>query len=274
MKKFYILILLIFTISCNISSYPANLWISNTQNEQLYVSIDGMNNISHHKLAILQHGLASNMNHVAIQTAKKAFLDNHYVVITFDSRHSLGKSDNEVEKVRLQTFYEDLQTVVNWAKTQKFYQEPFALAGHSLGGASVLMFAAQYPDKVSTLIPITPVISGDLWEKSCMKNMTDFCHEWKQNEFYQYTDLKSRKTVNIPYAVITDSKNYNAQKIAPQIKAKTLLIGAQNDIITDEKDFPDLVNGNKLVINSSGHNFENIQNQNDLYQAITAFLAL
>ncbi|MFR1031633.1 MAG: hypothetical protein ACLSE6_03540 [Alphaproteobacteria bacterium] len=36
-----------------------------------------------------QHGLASNMEHPAVQTAKQAFLDKGYLFINFDSRHSL-----------------------------------------------------------------------------------------------------------------------------------------------------------------------------------------
>lgn len=276
MKKIYAFIWLIFVAACGVSELSKEVWIDNAQGEKIYIKIDGLDNVGYHKLAVLQHGLASDMNHATVQTAKKAFLDNHYVVVTFDSRYSLGQGDNDVEKVRLKTFYEDLQTVTDWAKTQDFYQEPFAVVGHSLGGASALLFGAEYPEKIDVLMPIAPVISGDLWEKSCMNNMADFCRKWKQKGVYEYTDPNNHKTAFIPYAVIDDSKDYNAEKIADKIKAKTLLIGAQNDIITDENDLQKLssliVNGQAVVVESSGHNFEDKQNQEDLYQEIIKFL--
>ena len=276
MKKFYIIIVLFFLTSCEVLNRTQEFQIKNEQNESLYVEVDGLENIVYHKLAIMQHGLASNMNHQAVRAVKKAFLANNYVVISFDDRYSLGKGNNEVEKVSLETFAQDLNTVTDWAKKQSFYQEPFALAGHSLGGASVLLFSAKNPQKVNILIPVTPVISGRLWEKSCMENLKDFCRNWQQKGFYEYTDPQNHKTAIISYKVITDSLNYNAFALAPKIKAETLLIAAENDIVINPEDVQKLSAslqfGNSAVIKSSGHNFEDKQNQNDLYRTVNDFL--
>lgn len=276
MKKLYSIIFLFFITACANHIQTQEFRIQNAQNENIYVKADGLENVSYHKLAIIQHGLASHLDHVAVQEAKQAFLDNHYVVITFDSRYSLGKGDNDVEKVRLKTFVEDLETVANWAKKQSFYSEPFALSGHSLGGASVIEFGAKYPEQVNILIPITPVISGKLWEKSCMENLTAFCRQWKQNGTYKYTDAQNHKTAIIPYAVVVSCNNYNAYALAPQINANTLLIAAEEDIIIDPDDIQKLsqnIRKSRVTkINSAGHNFEDRQNQIDLYQAINAFI--
>lgn len=276
MKKLYSIIFLFFITSCTIPQKTHEFWIQNEQGESIYVRADGLENSPNHKLAIIQHGLASHSDHVAVQAAKKAFLDNRYVVITFDSRYSLGQGNNDVEKVQLKTFKEDLETVIHWAEKQSFYSEPFALAGHSLGGASVIEFSTDYPDKVSVLVPITPVVSGKLWEKSCMKNLTDFCRQWKHNGTYQYTDNQKHKTAIIPYAVLTSCSHYNAYNLAPKIHAKTLFIAAQKDIVVNADDINNLSqlvkNGHVAVIPSSGHNFENPHNQTGLYQAINGFL--
>ena len=276
MKKFYI-VLCVLIAACFPFEKHHEFQIKNTQNETLYVEVDGLQNASHKKLAFLQHGLASNMDHPVIQKAKQAFLDNGYTVVTFDSRYSMGKSGDDVQKVRLSTFEEDLETVTNWAKDQPFYHEPFALAGHSLGGASVLQYGARHPEKVNILVPVTPVISGDLWEKSCMKRMPDFCRQWKEKGTYEYTDTKDNKTVTIPYSVITDSVSYNAYNLIPKIKAQTLIIGAQNDNIIAPQDIKNLVeilNDKQLVlvIQNSGHNFNTPQNQNDLYLTVRDFI--
>lgn len=276
MRKFYFILSFIFIISCSNHLSFNEFYIKNAQNEPIYVKVDGLKNASYKKLAFIQHGLASNMDHQVIQTAKQAFLAHHYVVITFDSRYSLGKSGNDVQKVLLSTFTEDLETVIDWAKKQPFYSEPFALSGHSLGGASVLQYSASHPEKVNILVPIAPVISGDLWEKSCMKNLSEFCRLWKQNGFYEYTDTKINKTAVIPYNVVTNSKSYNAYTLAPAITAKTLIIAGDKDIIIAADDVKNLVRimpkASDMVVKNSEHNFEIQKNQEDLYKSIENFI--
>ena len=273
MKKIYILLLLLLLQACSPETPDGGILIENARHEPIYLQIEQPKENANGKLAVIQHGLASDMEHPAVQTAKKAFLDNGYTVILFDSRYSLGKSGQDVAKVRLSTFAEDLQTVINWAKMQKFYAEPLALAGHSLGGASVLQYAAAHPEQVGILVPITPVVSGQKWENSCMANMTDFCTDWKNNRFYNY------ETVVIPYQVVEDAKTYDALQLADSITADTLLITAAHDTVITPEDVKELYNvmpGQKrlAVVPNSGHNFETLQNQKDLYNFIADFLSL
>ena len=276
MKKFLLIVVLSFITSCTHLKQTEELFIYNANNEPIYVKTEGLSNASYHKLVFIEHGLASNLHHQAVTAAKKAFLNNGYVVITFDARYSLGNSGNEVKFVSLETMREDLETVINWAKNKPFYSAPFALSGHSLGGGSVIKYAAENKKDVGILIPITPVISGDLWEESCMKNLPDFCPVWKKNGTYQYTDEKNHKTAVIPYKVVTETKKYNANRLAKNIHAKTLIIGAASDIIINPKDINELAKNIKkaqaVVIPSSGHNFETNKNQADLYHTINTFL--
>lgn len=277
MKKIiFFVFLFFFEVSCEHLSDYKDVWIKNAQNESIYVQAEGLQNTDNHKLAIMQHGLASSKEHPAILMAKKAFLNNGYVVITFDSRYSLGKGNNDVQKVSLSTFEEDLKTVLEWTKKENFYHEPFALVGHSLGGASVLKYSQNYPDEVDTLVLIAPIIGGDLWEKTCFSKLSGFCQTWKKNGTYEYTDPKSRKKAIVPYGVITTSRDYNAFLFASQIKAKTLLIGTQNDVVVTVEDVEKIAklfkNAQNKTIVLSSHNFEKRQNQEDLYQEINHFL--
>ena len=57
-----------------------------------------------------------------------------------------------------------MEDVIEWAKKQEFYKEPFCLAGHSLGGICTALYAGNHPDKVKALAPISTVIS---WKLSC-----------------------------------------------------------------------------------------------------------
>lgn len=120
MKKLYTSLFLLLLASCSENNRTQEIWIKNADNESIYLQLSGNKDTDSPHLAIIQHGLASNMEHPAVQTAKQAFLDKGYLVITFDSRHSLGKSDGKVINVRLETFENDLETVINWAKNKNF----------------------------------------------------------------------------------------------------------------------------------------------------------
>ena len=168
MKKIHVVLFLFILTACIGQEPSRENWLKNSANEVIYVQVEGYEHRRNKKIAFIQHGLASNLEHSAVQTAKKAFLDNGYLVIIFDSRYSMGKSDGEVINVRLATFKKDLETVINWAKKQNFYREPFILAGHSLGGASVLQYSAENASVIDAVIPITPVVSGVTWENSIL----------------------------------------------------------------------------------------------------------
>ena len=96
MKKLYTSLFLLLLASCSENNRPQEIWIKNADNESIYLQLSDNKDTDSPHLAIIQHGLASNMEHPAVQTAKQAFLDKGYLVITFDSRHSLGKSDVKV----------------------------------------------------------------------------------------------------------------------------------------------------------------------------------
>ena len=270
MKKFLLLVLTFMLVSCSLLNNEHSVILKNNQGQSIYVKI---HNETGSKLAFILHGLASDMNHQVVQSAKKAFLDNGYTVVTFDARYSLGKSDGSVSNVSLSTFLEDLETVVNWAKKQDFYHEPFAIAGHSLGGAATVLYSHNNNDNINFLIPIAPVIGGQQWENSCIKNMPNFCKQWKEKSYYEYK-LKN-KSANIFYTVIDEAKSYNALEIAQNIKVPTLFVVAEKDMIIEEKDVQNVANLMKAKIakiSQSTHNFTKKQNQDDMYQAIYDFI--
>ena len=269
MKKILLFVLIFVLVSCSFLSNEHNIILKNNQGQSIHVKIY---NETGNKLVFILHGLASNMNHQVVQSAKKAFLDNGYTVVTFDARYSLGKSYGNVSNVSLNTFLEDFETVVNWAKKQPFYHETFAIAGHSLGAATAILYSYSN-DNVILLIPIAPVVGGQQWENTCMRKMPDFCKQWKEKGYYEYK--QDEKSVNIFYTIVDEAKSYNALELAHNIKAPTLFVVAEKDRVIEEKDIQrvaDIMNAKIIKITQSTHNFITNKNQNDLYQAIFDFI--
>ena len=275
MKKWLCVIFLAVITACSTAYNAKEVQIKNADNQDIAVEVFKPSDTSGNQLAFIQHGLAADKEHTVVQTLKQAFLDKGYTVVLFDSRFSIGKSFGGVENARLKTFDEDLNTVIGWAETQEFYHQPFALAGHSLGAAAVLVYTYEHPEKVSLTIPVTPVVSGQNWEDTCMQNMPDFCRNWKQNGYYEYKPFG--KPATISYQTVEDAKSYDAKEILPAIKTPVLLVAGEDDKVVN----PEAISGlsaymsseDKLeIVPHSGHNFENKGNLDDLYNAVSEFI--
>ena len=106
-----------------------------------------------------------------------------------------------------------------------------------------------------------------------MKNMPNFCKQWKEKGYYEYK--LNKKSANIFYTVVEDAKSYNVLELAQNIKAPALFIIAENDRVIEEKDVQNiayLMKAKITKISQSTHNFTKKQNQDDLYQAIYDFI--
>ena len=118
-------------------------------------------------------------------------------------------------------------------------------------------------------------MGGKQWENSCMKNMHDFCKQWKEKGYYEYK--LDEKSANIFYTVVEGAKSYNALDLAHDITASTLFVVAEKDRVIEENDVQkvaDIMDAKLVKITQSTHNFTQKQNQNDLYQAIYDFINL
>ncbi len=113
-------------------------------------------------LAFVMHGLSGFKEQPHIAIFAEAFNDKGFTVVRFDTTNTYGESDGKYEDATTTNYYEDLEDVIDWAKSQPWYQEPFYLAGHSLGGICIILYAENYPEKVKGLAPISTVVSGKL----------------------------------------------------------------------------------------------------------------
>src|SRR5438045_2006358 len=92
-------------------------------------------------VVFLMHGLGYTHEELGVGAVTNCFKQAGYTTILFDSRCSFGASDGSFEDVTITSSYEDLCTVISWAKNQPWYKEPFFLSGHSVGGFCSLLFA-------------------------------------------------------------------------------------------------------------------------------------
>ena len=251
-----------------------DIFINNNRGEKLAVAIHGQENIGKGKLVFVQHGLSGHKGQTMVKAPLRAFVDNGYVAVSFDSRHSFGKSSGSLEFATLSSFIEDLETIIDWAKTQDFYAEPFALSGHSLGGGSITRFAENYPDKVSLLVPVSAMVGGKYFIRSRLLNEAKAYKIWKEKGII-YRENKNHPELNgwLSFNVVKDMLRYDLVREAGRIKAKTLLITGEKDLsstVYNNTKLYENLQGNKnlVVLKDCAHLYEHKENVTELYETV------
>lgn len=165
-------------------------FIKNRKNQKIAVLVE--KNDNQKGLAFVMHGLSGRKEQPHIQTFAEAFLESGFTVIRFDTTNTFGESDGKYEDATVTNYYEDLEDVIKWASTQDWYQQPFVLTGHSLGGICVAKYAQTHPGKVKAVAPISTVVSGKLSLETYSKEKLD---KWKE------TGWDTRKSTTMPDVV-------------------------------------------------------------------------
>jgi len=179
-------------------------------------------------LAFVMHGLGGWKEQTHIETFAAAFWEANYTVVRFDTTNSFGESGGEYENATITNYFEDLEDVIVWAGKKEWYQEPFVLASHSLGGICTALYAQKHPEKIKALAPISSVVSGRLsLETYSKKELQD----WKKIG-WQERESSSRPGLikKLKWKHMEDRLKYSLLPDAHKLTMPTLLIvGDQDD---------------------------------------------
>lgn len=179
-------------------------------------------------LVFIMHGLGGFKEQPHIQTIADAFKENRYTVLRFDATNSIGKSDGKLELATITNYYEDLEDVIGWSKTQPWYQEPFSLAGHSLGSFCISLYTENHPAEVKALAPISTVVSGDLFIKNLGAKIS--LKEWERRGYREWeSSSKPGLIKKLNWSFAPDSLRYDLLKQAENIKVPVLLVAGEKD---------------------------------------------
>ncbi len=182
-------------------------------------------------LAFIMHGLGGFKEQPQIETFTRAFFDNGYTTVRFDTTNTLGESDGNYEDATLTNYYEDLEDVIKWSKSQEWYQEPFCLVGHSLGGICTALYAEKHPEKVKAVAPTSIVVSGKLSFEAAgaKKDMS----EWQKTGWLvKPSDSKPGVIKRLKWSHVADRLKYDLLPEAKKLTMPILLIVGDNDDVT------------------------------------------
>lgn len=205
--------------------------IRNRKNQKIVVLSEKVENQK--GLAFVMHGSGGFKEQSHIQTIAEVFKENEYTVIRFDTTNTLGESDGNYEDATTTNYYEDLEDVIKWSVTQEWYQEPFVLAGHSLGGMSVALFAENYPEKVRAVAPISTVVSGTLSIKAHKYYEPEEFEKWEKTGWLE-EESRSKPGVmkRLKWSHIADRLKYDLLPRVDRLTMPVLLIVGEKDTST------------------------------------------
>ena len=247
------------------------LFIKNRKNQNVSVLIEKANNQK--GLAFVMHGLSGFKEQPHIETFARAFRENNYTVVRFDTTNTFGESDGNYADATTTNYYEDLEDVINWSKTQDFYQEPFILCGHSLGAVCSALYAENYPEKVKALAPISTVISGKL---SVAREGKEKLEEWEKTgwQIINYPDGRVKK---LKWSHIPDRLKYDLLPKVDTLTMPVLMIVGELDQPTPPEHqqilFDKLPGKKELhVIKNAPHTFRDEEHLKEIYQIMDKWI--
>ncbi len=233
--------------------------IKNRREQKIVVLLEKAENQK--GLAFVMHGLSGFKEQEHIKILSNAFLEKGFTAVRFDTTNTLGESGGKLEHSTITNSYEDLEDVINWSKSQPWYQEPFALAGHSQGGISVALYAEKYPKQILALAPISSVVSGKLSLEAHEKHHPGMLENWEKTGWRIDESRSKPGTIRrLPWSHIEDRLKYDLLPEANKLTMPILMIVGENDDSTPPdhmKKLYDLIPGKKEfhIINGAPHTF-------------------
>jgi len=209
-------------------------------------------------LVFLMHGFLGFKEQPILKEIGKRLKENNFTIISFDATNALGESDGKMEDGTISSYCDDLEDVINWSKSQTFYQESFLIVGHSLGGYCATNYAVN--NNLKGIILLNPLVSGKLFNQTNdIREVLEECNKAKA----RICDSHSNQGIieKASFNFIKDSEKHDLLKIADKIKCKVLMISGDIDEdipIKDQNMLFDKIGGVKerRIIKDGDHDFE------------------
>lgn len=213
-------------------------------------------------LAFILHGLGGFKDHETIQLMSNVFLQNGYNVVIFDATNSIGESWGKYENATMQSHYEDLVDVIEWAKSHyEWYQKKFTLAWHSLGAYAILRYAEEHNNEVKAVFAFAPVISGTLsFEASDQFKQQEISDREKTWRTTRSSRSKPWVEIKLPWSHMQERLKHDLLPQAWKLNMTVLLLVGENDEScppAHQKILYDLIPGPKEfhIVTNAPHSF-------------------
>jgi len=232
--------------------------IKNRKGLNLVVEIEQKEN--QQGLVFIVHGFGRTKDEPEIKTIRHAFLNNNYTAASFDATNSSGEGGGKLENATITNHYQDLKDIITWAENKEWYQQPFCLAGNSMGSFCAAWFAINHPKKVKSLILTSSFVSGKLFSQ--IDEISPILKSWKDTGMREWESSSRPGLIKrLKYNFMEDAFRYDLTKRAEEIKVSVLIIAGDKDETTPLEHQKLLFNALDTekelhIIKGTGHTFK------------------
>jgi pimeloyl-ACP methyl ester carboxylesterase len=175
--------------------------------------------------AYLVHGFSDVHDTGHMRALTRAFVRAGYRVVVWDATHSWGRSGGDGKKATFYYHQADLEDVMDWSKSQSWFQERYFLAGFSLGGVIAGTFAAAHPAQVAGLVLASPVVSGRLLKRRI---------PWPLRLWWRLRGTVKHRILGMglpEWEFIRSSWSYDLVEAAARLTMPVLVVAAGRDLL-------------------------------------------
>lgn len=254
--------------------------IKNQRGLKLVIQLDTPDNPKN--LVFIEPGQSGTIDQVHIAAFAEAFLENGFRTVRFDPTNSLGESGGNLINVTYDNYVEDFEDVINWAREQDWFQQPYAVCGHSMGAQAAAWIAEQHPEEILLAAPMAPVVNYELYETTLDP---DEKKQW-QEKGYQESTSKSKPGVpkKVGWGVVESLKKYDIVANAHKLTMPVINAVGDKDLpcpLKHQQVFMDAVaspNKKLVVIPGAQHSYRNAESDeygnevHEMKQALSSWL--
>lgn len=184
-------------------------------------------------LAILCPGYLDSKDYTHLVELSKTLNERGYTVARFDP---LGtwESEGTMDDYTMAHYLEAITAVKDFMLKNGGYKT-IVLGGHSRGGRMSIIYAATHPD-ISFMIAIMPSVGRDKTKSDDEDART------KRSTRDLPNDNNQKRRYEVPPSIVLDGLQYNALQHIAQVKAPTLFIAGEKDIVVPVEEVRDIYN--------------------------------
>lgn len=181
-------------------------------------------------LAFVMHGLSGYKEQPSIQVTADVFYKQNLVSVIFDTTNTFGESEGDYEKATVEQYYQDLEDVISWSKSQTWYRRPFFISGESLGGYCATRFAETYPNLIKGLFAFAPLISGKTSEEAHKHFAPEEFAEWEKTGWLCKPSISKPGVIKrLPWSHMEERYKHDLMLNVSKITTPVLLVVGERD---------------------------------------------
>lgn len=175
---------------------------------------------------ILLHGFTGYKEEKHIETLARDLAENGFVAIRFDCS-GFGESEGSIENdFRFSNYLSDIDYVYKYLiSRENVDKERIGIWGQSMGGMLSIIYAANNPSLIKTVVSISAPAALDTsgW-------LGQFTEEWKRTGFFTKASSRTGKMLKISYAFLEDSRQFNVLNFIAKTNKPILIILGKEDV--------------------------------------------